>query len=66
MILKYKDNDRWIFIDNIYKFDTEAGKVSPNKTYVQYVRVKEEPVKIELLDEAYLLNDGGKTIQKLK
>lgn len=68
MILKFKINDSWRIIDNISEVDIlpfEKGQYFEEAiaaiTYTRNGEFLTQPFG----DEAYLLNDNGKTIQRL-
>lgn len=65
MILKYMENDRWIYVDNITKFDT-AYKPDQENLFVSYKTKNNDTETLEIKNEAYLLNDNNTTIQILK
>lgn len=68
MILKHKQNGAWRFLDHIESFDVlPDGRtaVTPDlasSIWVVYQR-KGETITQNIGEEAYLLNDEGKTIQ---
>ena len=68
MILKHKQNGAWRFLDHIERFDvlpdgrTAVKPGLASSIWVAYQR-KGETITQNIGEEAYLLNDEGKTIQ---
>jgi hypothetical protein len=66
MILKYKVNGTYIYRDHIENFsiDRKDNSVQPKEIHVSYMR-KDTHTILRLTDEAYLMNDDGKTIERI-
>lgn len=68
MILKFRVNGAWRFIDRVTEIDIldvkDGGFFEGAKIVVQYKR-KNEMLSQPMGEEAYLLNDEGKTLQIL-
>ena len=65
MILKLKQNDSWRFIDNIQEIVTPATKeISSNEIFIQYTK-NGEILSQNVSYGCYILNDSGKTIERL-
>lgn len=65
MILKLKQNDSWRFIDNIQEIVTPATKeISPKEIFIQYTK-NGEILNQNVSEGCYILNDLGKTIERL-
>ena len=72
MILKLKQNDSWRFIDNVLEVVVE-DKLDKNDTFIQYVKNNEHVnqsastlyLSHNVSEGCYILNDSGKTVEKV-
>lgn len=64
MILKIKDNDGWEFLDKIDKLTIVMEDEQSKEALLCYVRNREANSR-EVSTECYVLNDDGKTIEKI-
>lgn len=65
MILKLKQNDSWRFIDNIQDVVIPTGgSINPTGFFINYVKNGEELTQ-EVSQGCYILNDNGKTVEKV-
>jgi hypothetical protein len=65
MILKIKQNDSWRFIDGVINITAPiSNEINPSKTFITYER-NGEFLAQDVSQGCYLLNDEGKTIERL-
>lgn len=65
MILKIKQNNSWRFIDGIQDVTTPIlEETVPKEVFIRYTRNGEHLTQ-NVLEGCYLLNDLGKTIEKI-
>ena len=68
MILKFKINGNYNFVDNItdLRIEGNTGEITNSEQiFVTYRQNNEHPTTQLLCEESYLLNDSGKTIERL-
>ena len=67
MTLKFRTEDNhWVFMDNIRRAEAIWPEASSPKRQIEFDIYGDDTLyKLDLPDEAYLLNDNGKTIERL-